>query len=77
MRIALEPLVACRMFRNRGSVCIECLDISHMEKICTLIKFLEPPLAQLRIGKRIVVLVPDLKKRIFPIQITSNRDLMA
>ncbi len=77
IKTALEPLRQCRMTRSWGTVRIECLDQQHLEEVCQLMKYLRVPLAELDLGKQIVLRVPGSLQKAFPMHAPFHSDLFA
>ena len=77
MEELLEPLRDCRMRRSWGSIRIECVDAAHLEQISGLLVHLRRPLAALGLGRQIVLRVPGLLQRSYPMHVPFHSDQLA
>ena len=75
IRKLLEPLNPCIFTRSKGSICIDCLNFKHLEEISALLVYLIPPFASLRLCKQIILRVPGVIERGFPLQVNIFSDL--
>ena len=73
----LSPLLSCKMIRNWGEICIECLDAEHMEEIFSLLEYLRKPILEIGIARAIVVSAPNEVQRTFPVKVPFHTDLLA
>ncbi len=73
---ALIPIKLCRMSRCFGFIHIECVDAEHLEEVTTLIGSLRLPFAALGLARQIILNAPGQDERIYPIQITTQSDLL-
>ena len=73
----LAPLRTCRMRRSWGSIRIECLDEDHLEEVSDLLGYLRLPLAALGLGRQIVLRVPGLRQRSYPMHVPFHSDQLA
>ncbi len=76
MSKALIPIKSCKMSRGFGVINIECIDAEHLEEVSTLIDLLRLPLAALRLARQIVLNAPGHNEQMYPIQMTTQSDLL-
>ena len=73
---ALYPLNFSRMSLNKGSVCIECLDLDHLDRTRKLLFLLKEPIDLLGLARRIVLYMNGSIQLAYPIQQPFHIDLL-
>ncbi len=75
VQASLAPLVATKMTRVMGTICIECLDFRHLELVLPLAKYLQEPIALLQLSRNIIFYSSDFPDCKYSIEIQTDKNL--
>ncbi len=76
LEVALVPLLASRISRDRGTIKIECVDSNHFFRVISIAKtYLKTPIALMKLGRNIVIHCSEYPCLKYSIIVESDHNL--
>ena len=75
IKTILRPLESTFIQRKKRLILIECSSLKHFEQVAVLLKYLCEPLSALAIAREIVLYVPGVIERTYPITLSFHSDM--